>query len=56
MLVKTTFDIHTRQLVYAVCDIKSNRCLMLTTSTAKAIKGAQCKSVDKVKELLSKSN
>jgi hypothetical protein len=56
MLVKTTFDINTHQLVYAICDIKSHRCLMLTTSVTKAIKAGQCKSADKVKELLSKSN
>ena len=54
MLVKTTFDIHTHQIVYAVCEIKSHQCLMLTTSVTKAINGAQCKSVDKVKEMLSK--
>ena len=56
MLVKTTFDVNTHQLVYAICDTKSHRCMMLTTSITKAITAAQCKSVAKVKELLSKSN
>lgn len=54
MLVKTTFDINTHQLVYAICDIKTHRCVMLTTSTTKSIKAGQCKSVAKVKELFSK--
>jgi len=56
MLVKTTFDIHTHQPVYAICDIRSHQCLMLTTSVTQAIKGAQCKSAHKVKELIAKSN
>jgi hypothetical protein len=54
MIIRTTFDIKTRQQVYAICDVRSHQCLMLTTSITKAIKGAQCKSVDKVKELVAK--
>jgi hypothetical protein len=40
MTIRYTFDIQTKQPVYAVCDIQGN-CLMLTTSIFNAIKKVQ---------------
>jgi hypothetical protein len=40
MTIKYTFDIQTKQPVYAVCDNQGN-CLMLTTSISTAIKKVQ---------------
>ena len=40
MTIKYTFDIQTKQPVYAVCDIQGN-CLMLTTNILTAINKIQ---------------
>jgi hypothetical protein len=53
MLIKTTFDIHTHNPVYAICDA-NHQCGMITTSIVNAIKAGQCKSFDEVKTLIRK--
>jgi hypothetical protein len=40
MTILFTQDIHTKQTVYAVCDL-SGRCVMLTTRVCDAIKRVQ---------------
>ena len=52
MFIKTTFDIQTRTPVYAICDPKTERCGMITTSIMNAIQAAQCKNFQEVKELI----
>lgn len=52
MLIKTTFDIHTHNPVYAICDPSTERCGMITTNILSAIKAGQCKSFDEVKTLI----
>lgn len=52
MLIKTTFDIHTHNRVYAICDPQTERCGMITTSIMNAIQAAQCKNFQQVKELI----
>jgi hypothetical protein len=37
MIIRYTFDIHTQQPVYAVCEASTGTCLMLTTSITTAI-------------------
>jgi hypothetical protein len=41
MTIRTTFDIHTQQKVYAICDSKTSQCTKLTTSLIQAIQFAQ---------------
>ena len=52
MIIKTTFDIHTHQPVYAICNTQ-HQCGIITTSIVNAIKAGQCKSFDEVKVLMS---
>ena len=54
MLIKTTFDIHTHNTVYAICDPTTERCQMITTNILNAIKAAQCKTFQEVKTLIAK--
>jgi hypothetical protein len=54
MLIKTTFDIHTQQPVYAICNAQ-HQCGMITTNIVNAIQAGQCKSFDEVKTLISKN-
>ena len=53
MLIKTVFDIQTKQPVYAVCETKTERCGFVTYSITKAIKAAQCKSFTELQTLIS---
>lgn len=46
MILKTTYDIETRQPVYAICDSKTERCGILTTDLMKALRFAQLESFD----------
>jgi hypothetical protein len=55
MLIKTTFDIHTHNPVYAICNA-NHQCGMITTSIVNAIKAGQCRSFDEVKSLISSKN
>lgn len=41
MTIRTTFDIHTQQKVYAICNSKTSQCTKLTTSLIQAIQFAQ---------------
>lgn len=51
MLIKTTFDIHTKQPVYAICNA-NHQCGMITTNILNAIKAAQCKDFNQVQSLI----
>jgi len=53
MLIKTVFDIQTKQPVYAVCETQTERCGFVTYSITKAIKAAQCKSFTELQTLIS---
>ena len=53
MLIKTTFDIHTHQPVYAICNAQ-HQCGMITTSITNAIKAGQCKNFQEVQSLINK--
>ena len=50
MLIKTTFDIHTKQPAYAICN-SNHQCGYVTYSITKAIKAAQCKDFNQVQQL-----
>ena len=43
MFIKYTFDIQTKQPVYAVCDSTTQQCVMITTSITTAINKVKCK-------------
>ena len=51
MLIKTVFDIQTKQAGYAVCDAE-HRCGYVTYNITNAIKAAQCKDFDQVQSLI----
>jgi hypothetical protein len=51
MLIKTVFDIQTKQIGYAICNAE-HRCGFVTYSITNAIKAGQCKSFDEVKTLI----
>jgi hypothetical protein len=51
MIIKTTYDIHTHQPVYAICNV-DHQCTMITTSILYAIQAGQCKSQDQVHQFL----
>lgn len=51
MLIKTVFDIETKQPVYAVCNT-NHRCGYVTYSITKAISAAQCKDFNQVQSLI----
>lgn len=53
MLIKTVFDIETKQPAYAVCNA-NHQCGYVIYSMTKAIKAAQCKDFDQVQQLFSK--
>jgi hypothetical protein len=53
MLIKTVFDIETKQPVYAVCDVQTERCGFVTYSITKAIRAAQCKDFAQLQTLIS---
>jgi hypothetical protein len=53
MLIKTVFDVQTKQAGYAICDPETERCGFVTYSITNAIKAGQCKSFDEVKTLRS---
>jgi hypothetical protein len=53
MLIKTTFDIQTKQPVYAVCNA-NHQCGMITTNILNAIKAGQCKDFNQVQTLIQK--
>lgn len=52
MLIKTVFDVQTKQPTYAVCDPSTERCGFVTYSITKAIQAAQCKSFTEVQQLI----
>lgn len=52
MLIKTVYDIQTKQPTYAICDPRTERCGFVTYSITKAIKAGQCKSFTEVKQLI----
>lgn len=52
MLIKTVFDIQTKQPVYAVCETKTERCGFVTYSITKAIQAAQCKDFNQLQTLI----
>jgi hypothetical protein len=56
MLIKTVFDVQTKQPGYAICDPKTERCGFVTYSITNAIKAGQCKSFDEVKTLIASSS
>jgi RNase H-fold protein (predicted Holliday junction resolvase) len=51
MLIKTVFDIQTKQIGYAVCNAE-HRCGFVTYSITNAIKAAQCKDFNQVQQLI----
>ena len=51
MIIKTTFDIETKQPVYAICNAQ-HQCGVLTTSIINAIQFAQCTDLNQVQSLL----
>jgi hypothetical protein len=53
MLLKTVFDIETKQPAYAVCN-SQHQCGYVIYSMTKAIQAAQCKDFDQVQQLFSK--
>ena len=52
MLIKTVYDVQTKQLGYAVCDPATERCGFVTYSITNAIKAAQCKDFNQVQQLI----
>ena len=55
MLIKTVFDIQTKQIGYAVCNAE-HRCGFVTYSITNAIKAAQCKDFNQVQQLINAWN
>ena len=53
MLITTTYDIHTQQPVYAICN-EQHQCGLITTNILTAIKAGQCKNFSEVKSLIHK--
>lgn len=53
MLIKTVFDIATKQPGYAICDPATQRCGFVTYSITNAIKAGQCKTFQEVQQLIS---
>jgi hypothetical protein len=52
MLIKTVFDIQTKQAGYAICDPNTERCGFVTYSITNAIKAGQCKTFAQVQQLI----
>jgi hypothetical protein len=52
MLIKTVFDVQTKQPGYAVCDPHTERCGFVTYNILNAIKAGQCKSFTEVQQLI----
>lgn len=52
MLIKTVYDVQTKQPGYAVCDPQTQRCGFVTYSITKAISAAQCKDFAQVQSLI----
>ena len=52
MLIKTVYDVQTKQPGYAVCDPATQRCGFVTYSITNAIKAGQCKTFQEVKQLI----
>lgn len=52
MLIKTVFDVQTKQAGYAICDPETERCGFVTYSITNAIKAGQCKSFAEVQQLI----
>jgi hypothetical protein len=51
MIIKTTYDIETRNAVYAICDPATEQCYALTTDILKSIKLAQCETFQQIQTL-----
>lgn len=51
MLIKTVFDVETKQPAYAVCNAE-HHCGYVTYSITTAIKAAQCKSFTEVQTFI----
>lgn len=52
MLIKTVFDVQTKQPGYAICDPATERCGFVTYNILNAIKAGQCKNFDQVQQLI----